>query len=181
MCTWQWILAIRYGYLTMNIHYSLLNCKWRDNQWITYTWDLGAFYITLQLSLYVPVLYFVPLQKACFQLVLASDYRTYRSYSIFNYNRMGWKVQTKRPQSQGFQSEPYDLFESKQLSNGFYTSGSSLAYQLPNTKGPLGSWLLDCICFIHSLVHSLIQTFTKSVIRSFIQSVIQPVMYLLIN
>lgn len=112
------------------------------------------------------------LQKACFQLALASDYRTYRSYSIYNYNNMGWKVEMKRPQSQGLQSEPYGLFNSQQLSNRFYTAGSSFAYQLPNLRGPLGNWLLH---LSHSLVHSPIQSFIRLIFHWFIRSVSKPV------
>lgn len=69
------------------------------------------------------------LQTACFQLVLASDYRFYKSFVLFNYHSLRWQIY--RPSSQGWQSmqgRSYSLF----------TSGTPLAYQLPNLVGNRG-------------------------------------------
>lgn len=87
------------------------------------------------------ILVVIFMQMACFQLVLASDYRTHRTYSAYNYNNMGWKVQT--PNSQGFQSEPFDQFDFRQLSKTFHTSSSPIAYELPRIKGSLGKYLIS--------------------------------------
>jgi len=67
-------------------------------------------------------------QKACFQLVMSSDYRTGRSYVMFNYNSIGW--QTYKTSAHG-----YRVWTSyKRL----YTSYSSLSYQLPSLIGNTG-------------------------------------------
>jgi len=74
---------------------------------------------------------FIPLfyaQKACFQLVMASDYRTGRSYVMFNYDNIGWSYY--RTAAQGYRVDT----EYKRL----FTSYSSLSYQLPQLIGNTG-------------------------------------------
>jgi len=67
-------------------------------------------------------------QKAFFQLVIASDYRTGRSYVLFNYNYIGWQIY--QPAAQGYQA----------LDSSFllYTSYTILSYQLPKLLGNRG-------------------------------------------
>ena len=68
-------------------------------------------------------------QKACFQLVMASDYRTGRSYVLYNYNYIGWQIY--QPAAQGYRvSNSYLLL---------YTSYSYLSYQLPTLLGNRGT------------------------------------------
>jgi len=75
-------------------------------------------------------------QKACFQLAMVSDYRTARSYIMFNYKNMGWT--TQRNTVQGFQA-------SRTHFTNIYTSLSPLAYRLPDLRGNNGTApLFDC-------------------------------------
>jgi len=67
-------------------------------------------------------------QKASFQLVMASDYRTGRSYVMFNYDNIGWS--TYRAAAQGYRdSTTY---------RSLFTSYTSLSYQLPTLTGNTG-------------------------------------------
>jgi len=61
---------------------------------------------------------------------MASDYRTARSYIVFNYNDISWT--TYKDSVQGFQASP------KHFTN-IYTSLSSLAYELPDLQGNNGT------------------------------------------
>ena len=68
-------------------------------------------------------------QIACFQLVMASDYRTGRSYVMFNYNNIGWWEY--RLTAQGYYSPwatPVVMF----------TSFNFLSYSLPWLIGNTG-------------------------------------------
>jgi len=60
---------------------------------------------------------------------MVSDYRTARSYIIFNYNDIGWT--TYADSVQGFQASQ------KRFTN-MHTSLSSLAYKLPQLQGNHG-------------------------------------------
>lgn len=60
---------------------------------------------------------------------MVSDYRTARSYIIFNYNDIGWTTYTDSVQ--GFQA-------SRKRFTNIHTSLSSLAYKLPELQGNHG-------------------------------------------
>jgi len=62
-----------------------------------------------------------------------SDYRTGRSYVMFNYNNIGWR--RYRPVAQGYRFDR----EYRQL----FTSYSSLSYQLPTLIGNTGKTIIQ--------------------------------------
>lgn len=66
-------------------------------------------------------------------MVLASDYRYYNSYAIFNYGYFAnWDL--TRHNGQGYQAESF-------MYRNLFTSGTPLAYQLPNIVGERGKIL----------------------------------------
>ena len=67
-------------------------------------------------------------QKACFQLVLTNDYRTGRSYIMFNYDHIGWQVWGTA--AQGY-LDPNTFVR-------LYTSYTYLSYSLPILTGNTG-------------------------------------------
>jgi len=71
------------------------------------------------------------LQTATFQMILASDYRYYQSYVIYNYNRFNFWSQY-RSNGQGYQANP-------SFFRNMYTSGSPSAIQLPAIVGERGA------------------------------------------
>ena len=73
-------------------------------------------------------------QKACFQLVMMSDYRSGRTYVMFNYNNIGWYEYIWS--AQGYQT----LTSSFRL----YTSYSDLSLQLPSLTGNRGE-IRNCV------------------------------------
>jgi len=83
----------------------------------------------------------VRLQRACFQLAIASDYRTLRSYVLFDYNSLDW--QTTRSSLQGYQfgdgSMPPFIIQSS-LASG--------AFQLANQTGNRGDSIFVFLLFL---------------------------------
>ena len=95
------------------------------------------------------------LQRACFQLALVSDYRTYRSYILFNYenfiNWYPWQSSVQGYQSADGQISPYNLFTSYYYYSYYYYSYWYISYwytsywyasYLPSIYGNYGNYIL---------------------------------------
>jgi hypothetical protein len=94
---------------------------------VVITWQNVSPYPSLQTSL---------TEKACFQLVLMSDSSRGRSYTMFNYNFIGWNRDANRMTSQGLQS---DSGPKGFLSFSLFTSNTQNAYSLDTIPGNLGT------------------------------------------
>lgn len=70
-------------------------------------------------------------------MILASDYRYYQTYAIFNYKEFNWL--TGRNNGEGYQ---WNVNNYKNL----FTSGSPSAYQLPQIRGERGIYIILRIC-----------------------------------
>ena len=69
-------------------------------------------------------------QKACFQLVMTNDYRTGRSYIMFNYGSIGWSFWNYRTAAQGYQDRNTYM--------RLHTSYRYLSYSLDTLPGNTG-------------------------------------------